>query len=264
MKTTHVGSLPFLSINQALDYTFKFDVPVLPTLPKLDEKQFIGADIVHLLGLGRFSDGRMLLDNDFYKTSKELIPFWASDFFARFKGSGRSEFKYQSIGPISFYRMAKKYKEIDFKAVYDLLMTKYSILLKQLKNEGDFLFVLDEPMLFEDFNNTYPALESFCEELKSIHANFAVHCCGKLKPHQLNQCSPVMSIDFNLYSEQEILELKREIIPGVTFYDEKPAYLHLLKDGNFSAKYITPSCGLAYKTLDEVDMILENLMQINA
>lgn len=264
MKSTHVGSLPFLSINQALDYTFKYDVPVLPTLPRFDDKQFIGADVVYMLDLGKFDDRRMLLNDDFHKSTKELIPFWANDFFARFKGSGKDEFKYQSIGPISFYTMAKKNKKVDFKVVYDLLMTKYSSLLKQLKNEGDFLFVLDEPLLFEDFQNTYPALESFCEELKGIHSNLAIHCCGKLSIFQLNQCTTPMSIDFNLYSEEEILQLKNEIIPGVTYLEEEPEYLKLIREGKISAKYITPSCGLAYKTLDEVDIILDNLIKLTS
>ncbi len=50
-----------------------YDVPVIPTLPRLDEKQFMAADIVYGLELGKVSDRRLILNKDFYKSTKEII-----------------------------------------------------------------------------------------------------------------------------------------------------------------------------------------------
>lgn len=258
MKTTHIGSLPFLSLDQALDYSFQYDIPVIPTLPKLDKKQYIGHDLIHLLGLEVPGEATYKLSAPLTEAKAEIEPYFLNEFLERFKASRKEEFKYQNLGPVSFYKLLSQYQDIDFKDVYEILLDRYKKLILKLKPLGLTTFFLDEPMLYEDFRGSVMALNRFVDELCVDKVFVAVHCCGKLKPYEINQAQFPMSLDFNLYTDEERRRFNNRIVPGVSFAgNETPAYFSEVKNNYYHR--ITPSCGLALKTLSEVEEIHRNL-----
>lgn len=263
MKTTHIGSLPFLNIEQALEYTFQFDIPAIPTLPKLNKNQYLATDLIHLLGLQVEGDSTYKISKPLQESNEEIEPFFLNEFLEKFKDSQKSEFKYQGLGPISFYKLLSNYQQVDFKDVYEVLLDRYKKVILKLKPHGLSTFFLDEPMLYEDFRGSVAALNRFVEELNVERVFSAVHCCGKLKPSEINQAQFPMSLDFNLYSREERQRFNNRIVPGVSFLgDARPDYFSEVQTNCYHR--ISPSCGLALKSLNEVEEICQNLNEFKA
>lgn len=263
MKTFHVGSLPFLSVEQALDFTFKFDIPTLFTLPKLDNGQLIGSDMIHLLDLGSVNGYENIKVNDpTLAVTKKLTPYYAEEFFKRFEKTENETFKYQGIGPISFYSILKRSNNVAFKDVYRFLLNVYTDLFASLANHGKVILVLDEPMLGSDFLSTHQALNNFVEDLEKTYPEVLVHCCAKLSMQEISQMNMGMNLDLNLYSDDELRSLNIAA-PGLSNQRDKNYNILAIKNLLKEAKYFTPSCGLAYKTLGEVDEIFDFMQKIS-
>jgi hypothetical protein len=232
MKLTHVGSLPFLDINKALDYTFLWDIPVLPSLPILDKNQFLGEDIKTLLDLNRLG----------LNSKKELEPFYFEPFIKELKARSMTRFKYQLIGPVTFYEMNKD--KFEFNELVDFFEIKYSCLLKNLQGYGELLFVLDEPLL--DKNYDFYRSErgnSFIKKLETS-AEIFIHSCAQLELEKTQGYTHYLNIDLSLYDRNE-KKLEEIQFPGSS------------KLGH--AKYLSPSCGLALKTEKQCFEILSRL-----
>ena len=135
-QTTHVGSLPFLDVDQAIEFTFKFDIPVLFSLPKMGREHFMGFDILsYSKSWEQFNSG--CLDNLYFE----------KEFFKAFEKQGDTAFKVQLIGPVTL----QKYflKDLDYLEVSQKLEEAYTYLVERLSSRGNLIFVLDEPALNE-------------------------------------------------------------------------------------------------------------------
>lgn len=239
MKTTHVGSLPFKTVAEALDYTFLWDVPVLFSLPQMRSQEFMGRDLLTMLGV----EATRSLDKAFYKSKRELIPFHLKEFlrFREEKKNG-SLFKYQLIGPVTFYQMLPNKNEIDFNFLKDFLLEKYIRLIEKLAVHGDIFFVLDEPMLGSHIS--FYSDKIYLNELSKVCKHSYIHCCDKLDLSTLEKIKSSLHLDMKLYPELlSSGELANEFIG-----------LDKLSDLKFSdkSKFISPSCGLGIKKPSEI------------
>ncbi|MEE2671939.1 MAG: hypothetical protein VYA54_09520 [Bdellovibrionota bacterium] len=93
IKTTHVGSLPHSNVEAAIDYTFKFDIPVLFSLPNLGAEHFMGSDIFSYSG-GWENFNSHSLDSLYFE----------NEFFNAFNKQEKKQFKVQLIGPVTLHK----------------------------------------------------------------------------------------------------------------------------------------------------------------
>ena len=144
-RTTHIGSLPFTNLEDALNYTFLFDLPCLFTLPKVSSEYLMGADLVQMLGLGKMLGDKLVLDKKIKDVSKVSLPVYFDQFKSRLNGS---DFKYQLIGPYSLKHYLSYYGyHFSMDELMDLYLTNISHFFKMMINEGMSLCFLDEPFL---------------------------------------------------------------------------------------------------------------------
>lgn len=259
MKLTHIGSLPFLSVNQALDYTFKWDIPVLFTLPKLNSSEFIGHDLLNLMGIDYGSGVNFLkIDPEFKSKAKEITPFYLEPFLKKLKAHGSKKFKYQLLGPVSFYHLIQNKDLISFGEFSEFLLGKYKTLVASLAKHADLLFVLDEPFLA---NQTQFYTESkFIDELAKAGAEVFIHCCAKLSVEDIKSLSSIINIDLHLYSDDEISRFSPLEFPGFTWSStDLPQNIGVLKKSTNNAQFLSPSCGLAFKSIQEVEGTINGL-----
>lgn len=164
VKTTHVGSLPFVDPEIALDFSLRFDIPALFTLPKADPKQYMGHDILS------FTHNWSQFDIDSNLPYEDL-------FFKGLEKSKKQSFKCQLIGPVSFRKYFKPKEEIN--QIEEKLLNFYRIIISRLEKRGDLFFVLDEPGL-ENFEDIL-SLNLFIDQIKSDDFEVGVHCCGDIE-----------------------------------------------------------------------------------
>lgn len=257
MKTTHVGSLPFDNIEDALNYTFRFDVPVIFTLPNLNKKDFIHLEVIDLLDCGSFKDGK--IDLDLNRNSKSIKLRYEEEFLKRFNRSEKKVFKIQLIGPVSLYSLSNH--NYSLQEVSDFLIEKYSELSQRLNKFGDLFFCIDEPLLNKTVLNKVKIINSFLKSLPMPKELVGIHSCCKLPVEEINkiECSN-MNLDCSLYSIEELNSIDQFSFPGglnkilLNNHCAKISCINLEK-----INYLSPSCGLYYESLNSLDRIFNEL-----
>lgn len=235
IQTTHVGSLPFLTLEKALDYTFRFDVPVLFTLPKLYEHQFIHKEI--------------------FEISKHKRPYFYEEFKQKAKEKGVKKIKYQLLGPVSFFAL-----NLNQKMEIDNFLNLHKMCVDLLQKDFELLYVLDEPLLDRVNDESFAVLKSLSESLiQKDSLELAIHCCAKLPSEMLgkfNFCP--LNLDIALYDHFS-LDKEMFIFPGINL--NKKHLDQEFKNNNI-LRYISPSCGLALNNVKELDTLFNRLDEI--
>lgn len=72
LKTTHIGSLPFLEVEEALDWSFSLDIPAWPQLPKYEKEVMT---LQFLEGFPLWDKNQNVVKN-FVKEEKEVLTFY--------------------------------------------------------------------------------------------------------------------------------------------------------------------------------------------
>lgn len=263
MKTTHIGSLPFLNIDDAIAFNKKFDTPVLSTLPVLNKNEFM---LDQLLGGIQGSDivNYRIQLNAKYKLQKFKIPFILEDKFLR--SFSVSTMKWQVVGFITFLKSIDIQLSLlqieELRAWYLENVYAYHKFLKQYFEEV-ILFV-DEPM-FNNENDLKEFIE-YHQELKKNIDTIYVHCCNYIGPLLLKEISDInISLDCFLYKEVEI-KLISDQISMVALGVISAISLETIRQ-NLSTidncEYLTPSCGLAYSEIDNLVHISSKLRNNN-
>lgn len=148
IKTTHVGSLPFLNTKDADVFNSKFDLPVLYTLPALDKNQLMLEQVV-----GNVKE----FDKSILSRTIEVFNLHSIQ--------NRSKFKYQMIGPVTLIKAL----DIRDDVIIEDILNWYLGQLKKLigsKESKRCYFFLDEPMLFSASEKHYAYLNHFISELR--------------------------------------------------------------------------------------------------
>jgi hypothetical protein len=267
LNLTHVGSLPYVDIKTALDFTFKFDLPVLFSLPNLDNKQFMGKDIVYQLEIGDYTaEHKIQLNDDFQDSSKSLFSPYRDVFLERMKQENKTEFKFQLIGPITFFKLIENSKA-SLEEVGSFLLKKYQNLVLSLCLDGLSLFILDEPVLAKSTPEDRKFLRYFLKELEEItRISIGVHVCSKLKLEDISEFKGILlNLDYSLYTKAEIRSMSETNFIGLML--GKLSSKHTT--GDFKANqglslYLSPSCGLCFHLPEEVEHIIDNLRTVKA
>lgn len=263
MLTTHIGSLPFISIDQAFEYTFAFDIPVLFTLPKIYHDELMHLHVASSLELGKFDEQQLIL-NDTFDDSQELSSRYQESFFRKMKIYDRDVFKYQLIGPVSLYLLTDQ--SHCFSHFCTFLLDKYTSYLSQLSKNYKLIFLLDEPILFKEFSKYKQELNDFMEQLSLRVTNIEVglHLCCKLNVDQLNElCCRYLNIDTTLYSQSELSRVNNKSFLGVISTDgtisktatNNPELL-------LNTKIISPTCGLALQDSEVAQRVFRELKKV--
>ena len=266
IEITHIGSLPFLDIEDAIDYTFKFDIPVLFTLPILHPNEFMGQDILNQLKIPfRMVDHKIYLEESSLVTSSELIPPHYDRFINECVKRNRDEFKYQLIGPFTFYKMMTSSSNIAFKDAWNFLFDKY-LHLFDLFDSYKIIFFIDEPSIFLASTEELSLIKSFMDRL-SVHKNIkniGIHFCSKLHPRHFELFSPyIINFDISQYISTELSEVKGFNSCGISApYTNVQDNLGIIKSKTKDRLYFTPSCGLAFDSSSSLEHIFNHLVNL--
>lgn len=254
MKTTLVGSLPFLSTTQAIDYTFEWDVPTLFTLPQKDRRQFMGHDLAYLMNICEDSSKKKLvLRRDYLKCTKKIEPFYLKEFLeARDRVQNKELFKYQLIGPVTLYHMLDNKDEINFEDFSKHLFDHYTDCIQKLSAYGKMIFSLDEPLL--NINKDFYKTSLYKNFLKSISAEVYIHCCSNILLADCQGFLDSLHLNHSLYNGQEGMPC---FFIGLEMNDTNlPQLIVDFQKNKNKVKLISPSCGLALESIQALENYL--------
>ncbi len=232
--TTHIGSLPFKDIDEALDFTFKFDLPVLFTLPKLNSNDLMENSIGQIL------------------THKSVTVPYESEFFKSLNEKNIKAFKYQLTGPYTALRILDHIDphhghSLDY--IIECLSARYQELLDRW-SQYDVLIMLDEPMLASCSDDDFLKVLAFIESLDV--GGKALHCCDKLDIERVNLIGQrcCIHLDLSLYSISDLKHLKVDLISGfsMVLLGDQAGLKSYLKGTLRDGAIIAPSCGLALES----------------
>lgn len=260
--TTHVGSLPFTDVNEALDFTFSFDIPALFSLPKLNSNEFIGADLLSGLGVSYEKKDHLLhTDKSFLAGKQTLELAHEKSFFDRLEKAKKQIFKTQLVGPYTLYRLLAC-EDLSFNELCTFLESVYVQKIEQWLTRGDGLFVaLDEPYLAQITQDELIIFKGFVKKVLKLlmtkRLNLYVHCCAHLSVEQVEQIKDIeLNLDLGLYSRDEIMKLSNLRYLGGDKISEK---LYLPVISGTQSILLLPSCGLAFKSILQCYQIIEAL-----
>lgn len=241
IQTSGVGSLPFTSVVEAVQYGFSVDLPYLTQLPPLAEKEKLLVQGVAGLELENCS-----LGNEFatWKASLEqLMTLQSRKFKMQFPGA----YCLQAYGKIPFdHRLTRR-------------LHCYIDYFRQRNIEV--LIVLDEPAIADP--NTFEKLyHNFFGVLPTEdHKHIGIHCCGDVSWHHILEL-PFAALSFDsalhlatLVSPDNLKRIENNVhtlLPGIipTDWDNLPdnffdsQFLALNPLLHLDKKiYLTAACG---------------------
>lgn len=220
MKSFLIGSLPHKDIQKALDYSFSFDIPTLPTLPNLSEND--------------------LSANQLKANRLSQMFYCFREFCQRVKPYDL--YKWQLLGPISASKLGEN---------MGLYMGKFNVISEEISAiiKKDALIFIDEPMLSDgDDLSVY-----------SEFTNVAgIHCCQKLGLDTITKLPfDLIALDTFLYSDDEITKLEillgNRLVKNVCDYQGRLETRKMLQS-DFSSM----SCGLAGSSQEGLIKIKEH------
>ncbi|MCT4642683.1 MAG: hypothetical protein N4A33_10355 [Bacteriovoracaceae bacterium] len=246
MKTTHIGSLPFKSKKDAIDFSFNFDLPVLASLPYLDENEFM-----HL----QLCNGQSIIyeNNKLKLKSRELsaykIPICLKGQF--YKKLGKMIYKWQVIGPLTFLSIFEH--RLDTNTISILL--KYyveSINISINKKSNCYLF-LDEPLYGISKEYDYKLFEAIIAILKKDFYKLGIHCCSNEPLDKVKGYFDGLSFDYEHHKHILQKYSDKELFFGI--WNTKSSNIYQSVDLKGLNGFITPSCGLALNDINSIKQI---------
>ncbi|MBC77547.1 MAG: hypothetical protein CME64_16200 [Halobacteriovoraceae bacterium] len=252
MKSFLIGSLPFESVEEAIDYVFSFDVPTLPNLPQLYEDEFMLNQAFECLEGYSFTGAAVKVDS---QKKSSLLSFSAkSEFFERLG----STYKWQACGPLTLLSALDhhtKSEEILDNYLDQLIATQKEF---NILSSDPFLFLLDEPVLAFCEDNI-DVLKRFISKLKSSSTlklgRVGIHACSKVSLSTLQTLGlELYALDPSLYSSDEMKELQKSLGSRLVYtpVSSKGAEINYRPH---EEEYSAPSCGGALSSKMEMDNI---------
>jgi len=225
MKTTHIGSLPYKSIRQAVDFNLGLSLPALPMIPRLFEDEWM---------INQFSSGFMNADH-------ELSFSCFDEFFKNFQG----KVKVQVCGILTLFNNAPK-KNVSVTEYTDW----YLLVLKRFlaKIPTDYILFFDEP----DLRNFNKSLWDCYSGLTGIE--LGLHCCASLKWSALDLSSfNHISFDQSLMSKEDLSYLNG--LNKTLYYGVYDTHTGESLGTVGEDQFLSPKCGLALSTDDVTETI---------
>jgi len=264
---THIGSLPYTDFDQALDFTFQFDIPVLFTLPKLDPTQQMHAQFVLPMQIGQIGEKTIILDEKKFLYSSDIfIPHYWNEFSKSLENKHIKKFKFQLMGPVSFIKLVGDLDSLNItkQQIFERLSQIYANTLQVLSSNYDVLFFLDEPMFNTASHEDINLFNKLVNNLNSLtRVEIGMHVCSKVESSTLNLVKiAIKNLDMNLYSSEE-LQLFTGLNSWGTVNLSKITHHYGMSQYVGSGElYITPSCGLAFDLIEDLSLVFSNLSSI--
>lgn len=241
LKVTQIGSLPFDSVEEAINYSFRCDIPFLPELTKLGDSM-----TKYIQNPGQ----NVCLDK----------------FKKKVKDEKYEVVKIQCIGPVAL--MQAKYEESD---AQEQIIKHIPAMMKGLEAKEVILF-LDEPGLGQfsgDYEKQWNLIFGYIkDEFKDYSIVRGVHCCGFMQWDNLFRSDAIDIISFDAsqynillyYPQDKAGKRFRPPRKRVAWGISKPEDIRDFKTGDL----ITPPCGLGGKdhTSDYAHKQLEMLLNV--
>ncbi len=257
MKSFLIGSVPFESVDEALDYVFSFDVPTLPNLPKIFENEFMLNQAFDVLKGYKFTGAGLKEDRD--KQGANLHFSARDGFFERLD----SDYKWQACGPLTLLSALDHHPESEriVKQYLDRLISTQKEF--NLLSDKSFLFFLDEPVL-AFCENDKDILKNLYIELKSSsafdNAMFGVHVCSKVGFETLTELElDLYAIDPSLYDKDEIKRMQQLLGQRLVYTPVSSKGLRISYN-RLEEIYSAPACGGALSSECEMEQIKNTLI----
>lgn len=255
MKSTHIGSLPYIKIDKVISFNRKLDLPTLSTLPNLSSNELMLNQFVLGIKKAKLKDYQIEVNAIDFVDDFELSFLCYQDFREEFS---LQEVKFHLCGPITFLSsFIKKLTSNEVETLMDWYVERVRKIY--LKIDQDFkkaYLCLDEPKLYL-YSEYSHVLEKIITKLSGI--NLGIHFCCKVDLLSIDFSKfNFISFDLSLYSSEEIKSFSYSgtIIFGVIDYKGQ-----IIKNFDLVPKdaLISPSCGLGLCSLEEADRFLLNL-----
>lgn len=274
--TTGVGSLPHTDIQDAIEYSLKFDIPFYPQLPlKSIEHSMVYEGLDGFNGFNIDSDFKISIRNRNAKLDSYKIPENLVTFVDTLNDKNIQQAKFQIIG---FHTLKKVLmnSSIDLEFIEEEILPFYIQKLVIINSyldsqETNFLIFVDEPSLSQNSTEIEKEL-NFYEGVSFIDG---IHCCAKINLEALLKGAfKYVSIDMFLYID-EIGKYKKtlnnfkksggKIVWGIvdSCHEKKTIPVdRVVAPINDQPIIISPSCGLAMSTLADCDKTLEQFCML--
>lgn len=213
LRTTGIGSLPFKSVERALDSAFRLDIPYLPQLPMRDPREFMLAQTLEgMPGIIVEEQGSILFDPDAWKkgrarwddalfeaTQRDYVrPFLPTadyvstwePFLARVRAEKKPLAKVQLAGPMTLeWTLRDAQGQLPpagaLEHVSRTILVRSLAMVDAVKEAGaEPIVFLDEPGLYA-FSRSQPHHIVMLQELrinvmalKRRGARVGLHCCS--------------------------------------------------------------------------------------
>lgn len=242
IQITHVGSLPFLEVKEALEFSFSFDIPALFTLPNRSEKEFLGQDIVELM--------------------KVEMPFYYNEFKEEALKRNTKTIKYQIVGPITLKRLYPCFKTPE-------LLRLCKKIISNLQADFNLILAIDEPYLFKADELEILELKSFILDLKKYSLEYLyIHSCSRLSKEQLESLRGInLNLNQLLYLNEK-LSVEHNAFFGFecdeSLISSEDSSLLKMRFNEIQAniRFMTPACGLALKRKEDIRYYIDQLKSI--
>tara|TARA_Y100000768_G_scaffold253442_1_gene192555 strand:+ start:16348 stop:17133 length:786 start_codon:yes stop_codon:yes gene_type:complete len=256
VKTLHIGSLPFKDINQAIHYTFQYDIPTLFSLPQLDQDEWLGLDVLLKteVASGDFDD--LKVKSLSHAKIENYKPAYVEEFKKKLSHTGKKEMKLQCVGPVTLHSIIKRFRPIEYIEVALFLKKLYAHIGSFFPDEMDMIFFMDEPFLAQNFDSL-PFFEEVYRDANALYDTFVVHCCDHLNQAQLKQIHYPLHLDLALYQNDQTKPSPMAI--GIA-NESLQLRAFDLEQGEF----IAPACGLGLKSEAYCWQILQQLKTIKS
>lgn len=245
MKSFLIGSLPHTKIEAALELAFSLDIPTLPTLPKLDPKEFMIEHATHEREAFRFVCEKL--------------------FFEKMAFSGK-EYKWQATGPLTLAKALNIQPDVTWLSAYAKKFAATQRRFHKRAPKSKVLLFLDEPCLgLEEEDLT--VLESFLsllktkDEMRSV-SSYGVHCCSKTSLKTLRGAGfDLISLDPALYGESEFVQIQKALGEKLVYVPCSSAG-RPLEYGRFKERFASCACGQGLGSVHEANFVVKELVRV--
>lgn len=251
MISTHIGSLPFQSIEEAIEFNQRLDLPVLSTLPLLDANEFMLEQVALGIPSAQVQSFKIFLPETVKLFDYEFSFITLQETIKAFHSKS---IKWQIVGPLTLVNSlvdkthSKRIIEWHTKNIIN-----YHLKLKSYFK--DVILFLDEPLLSGDLE----VLKKCCENLKQHDLKLGIHSCANFNPQDLlNFHFDVLSYDSAFHQAKDLRDLKNKSIMlcgGVLHTSE----LSIQDDQYELLDFVAPACGMAFSDPNMVKKVPEML-----
>ncbi len=208
LRTTGIGSLPFLETARGLDSAFALEIPYFPTLPRRDSREgMLAQGMSGFPGSALESSGEVRWDSAGWKSGRELLAERLAEafnrnryvdflpsaesscwegFLERLQHSKGDTAKSQLVGPVTLASSLQGMEAEALDQVAELLFAKALAMSTAIRLGGkQAIFFWDEPGLHdldlsrEPARRAFAKLREMADDLRNHGVKVGIHCCGR-------------------------------------------------------------------------------------